>query len=201
MDARGLAGTYFVDPDYVDVSGGPTSDQLTVLKMSGWTIGAYSGVNMVSTLGGSRSAGLARLNTLKNVMAAKGFPVQSIAPNQRAWNAYLRGLSVGLFERVRVALNSTPQAYPLPDPLYINNGGTPSLDAGDTPASVNQQVTDFLASTSDLWSIVLHKVADYPPGSSSHNYSTSLSTFTALLDRLKTEITAGNLRVVGYDDL
>lgn len=194
---RGLVGTYFVDPDTVDKVGGPTRDNLTVLKMAGWTIGAYSGINMVDTFNSNRNTAMDRIAYLYSSMLAKGFRVRSLAPNQRAWDGRLRNVSAGMFDRVRVAADFVPQPLPVPDSLYIKNGGTPSLSSNDTAASVNQNVTDFLCQPSPcLWSIVIHKVGDTPDG-----YTVATPVFTALLDRLKCERDAGTLRIVGYDDI
>lgn len=196
MLARGLLGTWFVSPDTIDTSLGIQRDHLTQLKMSGWTIGAYSDDNMVDLFNLDRNAAMDRLASIKAQFRAKGFEVQSLAPNQRAWNERLRNVCVGLFERVRVALLDEPQSLPVEDSLWINKGGVPSLDNGTTSASVNGRIDDFLAGSGELLHFVVHKIGD-----GTGDFEVPLAAFTALLDRLEAERDAGTIQVIGYDDL
>jgi hypothetical protein len=199
LNNRNLVATFFVDPDMV-TSGAPgfTRDALTQLKMNGWTIGAYSGINLATAMGTDRNIVMNRFASIISQMTALGFPVRSLAAAGRGWTTQLRNLARGTFAKVRVAsgyLPSCPQELPLPDPLFVMNGGTASLGASDTAASLDQAVTDFLQ-LGGFWSIVIHKVGDTPD-----SYAVSTQAFTALANRLATEVAAGNLRVVGYDDL
>ncbi len=196
MLQAGMVGTYFVDPDTVGQAVGPTRDNLTVLKMSGWTIGAYSGINMVNALTNNRNVAMDRLIHIKQRFVELGFPVRSLAPNQRAWDMRLRNLTVGMFDRVRVAADAGPQSLPLPDPLYIRYGWTPSLSGADTEASINTQVDGFLSGEGDLWPIVVHKVCQV-----GDDYTVTANVFQALLVRLNQERAGGSIRIVGFDDI
>lgn len=196
MLQAGIVGTYFVDPDTVGQSFGPTRDNLTILKMSGWTIGAYSGINMVDALTNNRNVAMDRLIHIKQRFVDLGFPVRSLAPNQRAWDMRLRNIAVGLFDRVRVAADVGPQGLPLPDPLYIRYGCTPSLSGRDTVASINSQIDGFLAGEGDLWPIVVHKVRQ-----AGDDYTVTVDVFNALLTRLAQERAGGTIRIVGFDDI
>lgn len=196
MLARGLVGTYFVDHRYIDEIGGPTRDHLTQLKMEGWTIGAYSGDDMVAKFTNDRNDAMDFLRDIKRGFEAYGFNALSLAPNGRSWDYRLRNVSVGLFDRVRVANMDAVQTLPFADPLYIENGGVPSLDNGDTAVSLNQRVDDILAGPDGLWTFTTHKI-----GSNTQPYTVDLMAFTALLDRIEAERDAGTTNVVGYDDL
>lgn len=203
MYSRGLVGTWFVDHRSIDATSGAyalgiTRDKLTQMKIEGWTIGAYLGENMVSLLSYDRNDAIEFIKAARDTFWAKGFSVQSVAPNQRAWNKKLRNLAVGVFRRVRVGCLAAPQCLPVADPLYIDKGGVPSLDNGDTPTSVNATIDAFLADpNAHLLQFVVHKIGAIPA-----DYTVSVPTFTALIDRLALEQnTNKTLVAVGYDDL
>lgn len=197
MQNLGIVGTYFVDPDTIGAIGGPDRDNLTVLKMFGWTIGAYTGINMVEAMNNNRNTAMDKLVSIRRKMIDFGFPARSLAPNQRAWDSRLCNVSAGMFERIRVADNFVPQPIPVPDPLWIKNGGTPSLGINDTAVSLNADVDSFLSQpVPGLWSVVAHKVGAVPDA-----YTVETSVFSAFLNRLATEKSAGRISIVGYDDI
>jgi peptidoglycan/xylan/chitin deacetylase (PgdA/CDA1 family) len=103
MRARGLVGTFFVNPDTVNNTG-VTSSQLQKMAAAGWSIQGYSGGNMVNLLEnyGERAA-RDRLQQVKKAMTALGFPITAIAPAQRSWNTKLSNLAAEEgFKMVRV---------------------------------------------------------------------------------------------------
>ncbi len=195
-----------------DFVGGVRSGFLLDMKQNGWTIGAYLGGYPVDTNGDgkidvewnmrtlyseSRELAVAYFKAIVDKFHAKGLDVASVAPNQRAWDRRLANVTRNLWRNVRVCSQSMPQPLPITDPLYIDKGSPASLDNGDTPASINAVISEFLGRAKPgLLTFVIHKIGD-PPA----NLSVPPATFTALLDRLMAEQNAGRLKVVGYDDL
>jgi hypothetical protein len=210
MSSRNLVGSYFLDYRSIDaVSGdyntGITANELLNMKQEGWTIGAYLNSvliegedrNMVWYYSYDRVQALDYFKDIVDGFAAKGLPVQSVAPNQRAWDNRLAQVTKNLWRRVRVVSQLVPEPLPILTPMYIDRGGTASLNEEDTPSSVNEQIDDFLAEAQPgLLHFLIHKIDAVGDG-----LTVETDTFIALIDRLASEQNAGNLRVVGYDDL
>ncbi|WP_287496887.1 hypothetical protein [Pandoraea sp. CB10b_02] len=209
MYSEGVVGTYFVDYRTVDnvtkdnaYNIGLTRYMLTQMKSSGWTIGAYSGDNMVDKLKHGRSEANDFLKTIKSEMRSFGFDVLSLAPNQRAWNMQLRDLSEPLFRRVRAAPEDFSKFQPLPvrDPLFIDAGGSPSLSSSDTAASLESELETFLRqSRPGLWSIVIHKVGDAATDPS--GMTIDVKQFSMFISYLKRQADMGRVQIIGYDDI
>lgn len=207
MMTHGLVGTYFVTPTTIDAAGGPTTNTLLAMKQYGWEIGVYgssgvAGQNLVQLEASNRITANQRLLSLKAGMEAKGFPVSSIAPNQRAWNTKLRNLAEGIYDRVRVAADFRAtlgywQSLPVPDPLYVKNGGSQSLSSTDTAPALCATVDDLIA-LGGAWIVVIHRVSDdgLNPGS-----TITKSVFSSLCAKIAAEVALGNLRCVRFCDL
>lgn len=191
LKTRGLIGTFFVDPDTVD-NGQATTDQLSEMRASGWSIQGYSGVNMVNLTG---TEALARMNHMKAAMSAKGFDITAIAPASRAWNQQLRDLAAGTFTAVRSNIDTSAwQSYPVADPLYPKLGATVSLNSNDSAASMGAQL-DSLEAGTGLWVVVVHKVGD----DADPAFSIQSAAFAGFLDRLAADVRAGKVRVTTFE--
>lgn len=193
MQARGLVGTWFVDPDQLDGDGvSGDSAALAILRWHGWSIQGYSGANMVNLLAADPAAARARLAAVRRAMAAKGFPITSLAASQRAWSPELRAMAAEQgYQLVRVAKGRGPQAFPFPDPLYIADGGTDSLGASDTVASLDAQLGRLLKN-GGAWIVIIHKVGD----PSDPAYSIDAATFATFCDHVASAVQAGKLRAI-----
>lgn len=206
---NGLVGTYFVSPATIGATGGPTVNSLLAMKMNGIEIGLYSGrcilkgkdYNMVQAATLDRMATNKHLLGLKNGMEAKGFPVLSLAPNQRAWSSGLAGIARGMFTHVRVASDSRVgvghwQALPVPDRLYVKGGGTASLSASDTANSLSAQLDDLIAN-GGLWIVVIHRVAT----SGDAGLTIAPSVLSTFFQYVKSKITSGDVTCIRFCDL
>lgn len=205
MKEHGLVGTFYIDPDYLErkdvvdelLPMVTTTDQLREMQSSGWSIQGYTGQNMVRYL---ESEGpditQKKLSGMKNIMAAKGFQITSIAAGGRAWNQKLRDMTVGMYSSVRVSANIGKwQDYPVPDPLWILDGGTTGLGHEDTPERLGQQI-DSLIDSKGLWIAVAHKVGE----DGEPVLSISKDHFSAFCERLANEKRSYRLRVVRIDE-
>lgn len=203
---RNLVGTFYVDPFAVGGVGTLSQDQLLILLMNGFEIGAYTGnplpgMNMVQYHNEQgRTPTRAYLKSLKTKAEQIGFPVRTLAPNSRAWglggvnNLGLRNMVSDLFEAVRAPIQGPDtQELPVPDPLYVAKGGTTSFNATDTFASLSAQL-DTVISEGKLWVPVVHKVGE----DADPTLSISTAIFTQFCDRVAQERDAGNLRVVTF---
>lgn len=201
-DVYSLPGTYFAPLSMIDQPGGPTLSQLTLAKATGWEIGAYSETNWVTAEATDRNALVAYATSIKQGFADLGLPVVSLAPNQRAWNGKLRNLMAdGVFERIRVVDNFFTvdgyfQELPVPDLLWVKDGGSPSLTTSDTGASLSAQV-DQLIALGGLWTVVIHNVSD----TGDVNYRVTPAAFNTFCNKIQNEVTAGNLRAVCFRDI
>lgn len=145
MDKAGLVGTYYVDPGYL-IDGKLPAAHLAEMKAKDWSIQGYSGRDMeyiANELG--PDAARVRILFVKDTLASYGFPITSLAPSSRKWNTKARDVAAGIYETVRVG--SLPhhgwQAYPFPDPLFIDDGGTQSLDDRDTTESLAETLSEL----------------------------------------------------------
>lgn len=215
MSGFGLAGTFFANVDMIDTPGGYSMSQINLMRMWGWEIGGYPGSfniggasNMVTLLSYDRNQAAAKLRDVKNAFWAKGIPVTTFAPNQRAWSDRLAGLADGIFTHVRsgneeVATVGHYQGFPLPNPLYVKGGGTNSFGSTDTGASLSATIDDLIAvgdgnGGPGAWITVIHRVSD---DGTNPLYTVSVAAFTALCAKIKAEVDAGNLRCVRFKDL
>ena len=195
LAARGMVATFYCEPGVVGVAGEITKSQMILLKYLGWEIGAYTGSNMVTMVTSNRDQAFDKLKSLSVDMAALGFEVETIAPNQRAWNGGLADMCRGRFKGVRVVDDfSAVQSYPIPDPLWVKKGGTASWSSGDTVASLSAQLDSLIAS-GGLWVPVIHNV-----GSSPNGLTVSTDVFAGFMDYLKTKRDSGLVRVVRFVD-
>lgn len=201
MDAAGLVGTFYVDPATIDTPSGPSLSRLILMKGKGWEIGMYSSTNWVTAEADNRVIFMETVRDMRAAMEAVGLPATSVAPNQRAWNSKLRNLMRGHFTHVREVANFRStlghwQALPVPDLLWISEGGTASFTTADTGASLSAQVDDLIA-LGGLWTAVIHRVAE----SGDTNYRIGSVAFQAFVDKVKAEKLAGNLRVICFSDI
>lgn len=194
MRARGLVGTFFVEPFHVDkIEGAPTSAMLREMQSAGWEIGAYSGPNMVALYAQGEDAARAHLVALRVRMHQLGFPALSLAPNQRSWSPGLRELARGLFAFVRVADTAGVQPLPISDALSVRLGATASLSADDTRESLRADALKAVKARG-LWPIVVHQVGnDCDP-----LYSIPEATFDAFCSDLAQLVDAGVLRAMTF---
>jgi hypothetical protein len=179
--------------------------------------GTISGLesNMVAVYLDNRDTALARLKTQRDVLNAIGFNIESIAASQRAWSTQLEGLSRHLFKNVRVVDNCITnisgvcipppiwQSYPIPDRLYVRDGATASLSAGDTAITLCAQLDALIADAASTgqgkaWFIVVHKVSD--PASADPNYTVSFTEFKGFTSCLQNRVSLGKARVVRFRD-
>lgn len=199
MAAKGIPGTFFADADRINGAGQPTRDNLLLMAMQGWEIGArvygtLSGAeaNMVSVMTNNRSVAFDRLKAAKDLMYAQGFAIKSIAASQRAWSMPLRGMAAQLFEGVRVADVTAWGGYPV-DPLYVRAGGTSSWSGADTPASLRAQL-DAVIAAGGVWYPVIHRVDN----TGDPNYTIPVAVFADFTTYLKSKIAAGLVRAVTF---
>jgi hypothetical protein len=179
----------FVEPDQIDAT---LAGELRELQAAGWTVGAYSGVNM-RNLSDTQGAGAAldKLKALSAGMAQKGFATSVLAPNQRAWGVDLAEQARGIFALVRVCGDFRAfEDWPIPAPLYMDRGGTPSLSASDTVKSL-QDTLSLLIADGGLWVVVIHKVGDDDPA-----YSVKTDVLRGFLDAVVRERDAGRIMVI-----
>jgi hypothetical protein len=138
MQSKGLVGTFFNDP--LRVGTRPyyaTKPQLVAMKAAGWEIGLYligpEDANLTTMYASSPTSANDLLKAGIDEMWALGFRVVSVAPTQRTWNADLAELAKYNVTGVRVVdLLGSWQTYPIPNPLYVRRGATPSLSGSDT---------------------------------------------------------------------
>lgn len=152
MDAKGIPGTFFADADRIGNSGWPSKDNLLIMAMKGWEIGARvygiinnAEVNMVAALNADREMAFDRLKAAKDLMYAQGFDIRSIAAAQRAWNPALRGMASCLFDNVRVADVVGYGTLPTADRLYVRDGGSDSWSSSTTVASFTAWLDGLIA--------------------------------------------------------
>ena len=178
------------------VTGAPTGDQvalsdLTLMKMLGWEIGAYTNDNMVTKLNNNRNDANSFLRDLDSGMNTAGFKVATIAPNQRSWSQSLANMARGRFKGVRVAdVTTCFQQYPIDDPLYVRNGGAGSWGGADNPTSILARI-DALIADGGLGIEVIHKV-----GSVADGLTISTADFTAIMSGIASRVSSGSLKLV-----
>ena len=192
LQAHGLVGTYYVDP----AAPSAKPSQLVELKRAGWSVGAYSGYNMVGVYRtkGPEAAKSALTEIMARTSDYAGFSVTALAPNQRAWSTDLANLATGLVSSVRVVDNFAQwQTLPVPNMLYVRDGGTPSLSVSDTADSLRATLSRLIAA-GGLWTVVVHKVGD----DADPAYSVSREALEALCAAAATERAAGRLAVITY---
>lgn len=201
MDSYDLVGTFFVAPYTVGAPDQPTRANLALMKALGWEIGAYTDDNWVTLEAADRLQLLDDMKALKDDMHALGLPVTSLAPNQRAWNQKLAYLVEDYFSHVRVvdifrSVSGAYQSLPVPNRLWVREGGTASLTTSDTEASLSAQVDDLIE-MGGLWTVIIHRVSNV----GDENYRVPIDVFTAFCAKIAAERDAGNLRVVRFGDL
>jgi hypothetical protein len=194
--------TYYAWYPNILATGTPTGDQvalsdLTLMKMLGWEIGAYTNDNMVTKLADNRNSANSFLRDLDNGMNAAGFEVETIAPNQRAWNSSLANMARGRFSGVRVAdITTCFQEYPIADPLYVRNGGAsswgygPNNSGSDSSAAILARV-DRLIADGGLGIEIIHKI-----GATGDALTFTTADFTAVMNGIAARVAAGSLRLV-----
>lgn len=203
MEAKGIPGTFFADADRVGTSGWPNKDNLLIMAMKGWEIGARvygiinnAEVNMVTALNADRTMAFDRLKAAKELMYAQGFDIKSIAAAQRAWNQALRGMASCLFENVRVA--DIVGYGTVTDRLYIRGGGSASWSGSDTVASLCTWLDNLIAAGPNAVGIpVIHRIDN----SGDPNYTISPAIFQGFTSYLQTKIAAGVVRAVTLREL
>lgn len=199
MAGKGIPGTFFADADRINAAGQPTRDNLLLMAMQGWEIGARvygtlngAEANMVSVMTNNRSIAFDRLKAAKELMYAQGFAIRSIAASQRAWSSPLRGMAAQLFDAVRVADVTSWGSYPV-DPLYVRAGGTNSWSAQDTVASLSAQLNAVIAA-GGVWYPVIHRVDN----AGDPNYTVPVAVFQGFTAYLKSKVDAGLVRAVTF---
>lgn len=200
MDAKGIPGTFFADADRVGTAGQPSRDNLIIMAMKGWEIGArvYGTINggeanMVAVLAAAdgRSIAFSRLKAAKDLMYAQGFDIKSISAAQRAWSSPLRGMAGQLFENVRVTDQGVWGSYPIADRLYVRQGATDSFSASDTVASLCAQL-DAVIAANGIWIPVVHNIDT----TGDPIYTISPTVFQGFTSCLQSKIALGVVRAV-----
>ena len=200
METKGIPGTFFADADRINTAGWPSRDNLIIMAMKGWEVGArvYGTINggeanMVSVLASDRGVAFSRLKAAKDLMYAQGFDIKSIAAAQRAWSVPLRGMAAQLFENVRVA--DVVNYGPVSDRLYVRDGGSASWSSSDTVASLSAWLDGLIAAGPNAIGIpVVHRIDT----SGDPNYTISPSVFHDFTSYLQSRIAAGVVRAVTF---
>lgn len=204
-----IPGTFFADADRIGNSGWPSKDNLLIMAMKGWEIGARvygtldgKEANLVAVLNSGNGAGRGiafdRLRAAKDLMHAQGFDIKSIAAAQRAWNPALRGMAACLFDNVRVADVAGYGTLPVTDRLYVRDGqGSNSWGASDTVASLSAVLDGLIAAGPfSYWVPVIHRIDT----SGDPLYTISPTVFQGFISYLQSKITAGVVRATTFRD-
>jgi len=203
MEAKGIPGTFFADADRINTAGWPSKDNLLIMAMKGWEVGArvygtISGAeaNMVALLTNNRGTAFDRLKAAKDLMYAQGFDIKSIAAAQRAWSVPLRGMAAQLFDNVRVADTVNYGTLPIADRLYVRDGGSNSWSSADTVASLSAWLDGLIAAGPNAIGIpVIHRIDT----AGDPNYTISPTVFQGFTSYLQSKIAAGVVRAVTFD--
>lgn len=198
LDYPNVRATYFVSPAYIDTASGPSASTLLAMKQSGWEIGVYSGVHFPDMEYNSRIDANVKMLALKDQMRAKGFPVTSMSAGQRAWNQKCRMLAEGIFTHVRVVDNFTWQAQPIPDRLWVKDGGTASFSDTDTAASLIGQLNSVIAS-GGIWIPVIHRTSD--DGTDPVYTVKKTAVLRPFVEAVSNAVAAGTIESVRFCDL
>jgi len=198
MDAKGIPGTFFADADHIGNAGQPSRDNLIIMAMKGWEIGArvygtISGAeaNMVAVMNNDRGIALSRLKAARDLMYAQGFAIKSIAAAQRAWCPQLRGMAAQLFDNVRVADITNYGTVPVSDRLYIRDGGSASWSISDTIVSLTSWLDGLIAAGPNAIGIpIIHSVNTV----GDPLYTISPAIFQGFTAVLQSRIAAGLIR-------
>lgn len=165
--------TYYVTPSTIDAVGGPTTSILHAMRQKHNEIGVYGTsafgspeYNLAQLQVYNRDMAAARIRALRDEMYAKGFPVTSLAPNQRAWNSCCSGLARGWFDNVSVAGTFADsvghyQSVPVENPLWVEGGGIPSIGVSDTTTSIAARVDDLIAK-GGMMTMLFHNIGTVP---------------------------------------
>lgn len=204
MDAKGIPGTFFADADRIGTAGWPSKDNLLIMAMKGWEIGARvygtingSEANMVAVCANNRLIALDRLKAAKDLMYAQGFDIKSIAASQRAWSPQLRGMASQLFDNVRVADVVSYGTLPVADRLYVRDGGSASWSASDTVSSLSAWLDGLIAAGPDsVGTPIIHRIDT----TGDPLYTISPTVFQGFTSYLQTKIAAGVVRAVTFRD-
>jgi hypothetical protein len=204
MEAKGIPGTFFADADRIGTSGWPSKDNLLVMAMKGWEIGArvYGTINgaeanMVAVCTNNRGTAFDRLKAAKDLMYAQGFSIRSIAASQRAWNTALRGMAGQLFENVRVADVVGYGTLPATDRLYVRDGGSDSWSSSTTVASFTAWLDGLIAAGPNaVGRPIVHRIDT----SGDPLYTISPTVFQDCMTVLQSRITAGVARATTFRD-
>lgn len=208
MSSVGIyTGTYYVW--YPNITGGtPSGNQialsdLTLMKMLGWEIGAYTQDNMVTKITNNRNDANNFLRDLDIGMDGAGFKVATIAPNQRSWSASLANMARGRFKGVRVATNySSPISYPLSDPMNVADGGANSwgsdatANAGSNTTTAILNRADALIASGGTRIEVIHKIGDATAVAADPAYTFLDTDFATVMSGYASRIAGGNLQLI-----
>jgi hypothetical protein len=198
-----IPGTFFADAYRMNTSGWPSKDNLTVMAMNKWEIGARvygvngggGEINMVAALAANRTTAFDRLKEQRDLMYAQGFAIKSISAAQRAWSPQLRGLAAHLFENVRVCDHTNYGTLPIADRLYVSDGGSNSWSSSDTVASLSAWLDGLIAAGPNAVGIpIIHRVDT----TGDPLYTISPTVFQGFISYLQSKITAGVVRAVTF---
>jgi len=202
MTTHGLTGTLFVIPEKIDGAAGAqtlTSDELAIMQAKGWELGAYASnvgqsQNMQQVYTADRKQCGLRFKELDTLMRAKGFPVVSIAPMQRAWyHPQITEMVRPWFKAVRVVDQLDLASYPISDPCFVSHGGgSASWSNADTLSSLSATLDSVIASKG-LWVPVIHQIGAVPDA-----YTVAQTVFDNFMAYVKTKVDAGVLRVTTF---
>lgn len=199
MSSRGFRGTYYVAPETINQSGGPTQDHLILVTQLGNEIGVYTNTDMVAMWTSNRVTAFNKLKSLYDGMEAFGFKVHTLAPNERKWNGSLANYSRARYDGVRAANLPSPanclaiQSYPIPDPVNVVNGcAVASLGSGTSLQSV-KDATDAAIAAGGMIIIVIHKI-----GASADALTFAYSDWISLLNYWQGK--GGALRVLPFNE-
>lgn len=182
---RQIKATIFVDPNAmwpVQKDWHLTPSQLADLSVQGQEVGIYSGHNLLRMFtaadGSFDEVGAAEyISRQKTAMRAHGYDCKTYAAGARKWNAALANATRGLFDGARVASDPINlQRYPIPDPLFVSQGGYASLN--DATASGALAKMDECAAAGALLILVFHNIAT----TGDAGYNIGVSSAAAIFD-------------------
>lgn len=198
---RGFTGTQYFDYNNPVATGSTTAEQLAILAAAGFEVAAYMipnpGINMITLYNSLGAAGvIAEFQLAKSSMAALGYDVKSFAPTQRAWTQTMADLARPYFENCRCVQAFGPFAqFPVSDPFYELNGGSPALSFNDTADALIAMTDSLIRTPGGLWVPVTHHVA-----APADDYAVDPDVVTPWYDYIAAQVQAGDLRVMNFSD-
>lgn len=194
MSSRGLVATHYVAPSTIGTAGFLTADQLLLMVMQGWEIGWYTNENMVTARVANRTTCFAKFKQAIADLQAVGIYPKTLGANQRAWDSTLAGMAYNSnWVGVRNAATTADQTWPVPNPWWVDYGGTASWGSSDTLQSLKDKLDATIAAKT-WWIPIIHKI-----GSTPDSFTISATIFDAFMAYVKTKRDAGLVRVCTFE--